>query len=259
VRDCKNSPNQKFIEYYDLRDCESAFNANQATDFMGGSLDIKYAFLQSKKDMTAPPARGGAALPRAPPAPSPRDEYRGTSRPPLQSSSRPDPRISVQPFDQYSNPSGPYVGATPPVYNPSYPSYGTQSSQLNLYPSASGYSSGNYNTVANGYSTNPLSSQNYSQSSDPRTDPNKVVLEQMSQYTQSLAQSASSNQSSYHPSQSSYQYPSLSMSVPTTSQVPAISNSTIPQSQAQLQQLVNMLLQQQQHQGSSQSYQNYRQ
>lgn len=50
VRDCKNSPNQKFVEFYDLRDCENAFNENQGAEFGGGILDIKYAFLHGKKD-----------------------------------------------------------------------------------------------------------------------------------------------------------------------------------------------------------------
>jgi hypothetical protein len=49
VRDCKNSPNQKFIEYYDLRDCEKAFEEALNAKYGEGTLDVKYAFLQKKQ------------------------------------------------------------------------------------------------------------------------------------------------------------------------------------------------------------------
>jgi len=48
VRDCRNSPTQKFVEYYDLRESEKAFNNANGKDFYKqGILDIKYAFVQS--------------------------------------------------------------------------------------------------------------------------------------------------------------------------------------------------------------------
>jgi RNA recognition motif-containing protein len=50
VRECKNSPNQKFVEFYDLRDCEKAYNDTQNAPFSGGTLDVKYAIVKGPKD-----------------------------------------------------------------------------------------------------------------------------------------------------------------------------------------------------------------
>jgi len=48
VRDCRNSPTQKFVEYYDLRDAEKALASANGNDFYDqGVLDIKYAFVQT--------------------------------------------------------------------------------------------------------------------------------------------------------------------------------------------------------------------
>eukprot|EP01119_Soliformovum_irregulare_P002150 TRINITY_DN1229_c0_g1_i4.p1 TRINITY_DN1229_c0_g1~~TRINITY_DN1229_c0_g1_i4.p1 ORF type:complete len:348 (-),score=103.04 TRINITY_DN1229_c0_g1_i4:19-1062(-) len=50
VRDCRNSSNQKFVEFFDLRDSEKAFAETNGSDFLGGTLDIRFAFVHSRKD-----------------------------------------------------------------------------------------------------------------------------------------------------------------------------------------------------------------
>lgn len=55
VRDCRNSPTQKFVEFWDLRDCQSVYDSQQGAPLLGGSLDIKFAHVQRpKKDETKP-------------------------------------------------------------------------------------------------------------------------------------------------------------------------------------------------------------
>lgn len=39
---------QKFVEYYDSRDCENAFKEAQKAEFNGGYFDIRHAFIQRK-------------------------------------------------------------------------------------------------------------------------------------------------------------------------------------------------------------------
>jgi RNA recognition motif-containing protein len=46
VRDCRNSPNQKFVEFFDLRDSERAYKEAHGRKLLGGVLDIKYGYLQ---------------------------------------------------------------------------------------------------------------------------------------------------------------------------------------------------------------------
>jgi hypothetical protein len=91
-----------------------------------------------------------------------------------------------------------------------------------------------------------------------RPDPNKVVLETMSQYAQSLASASNpSFQPTYQPS---YQGSQQSYQGTGPSSLPLLSNPSAPittasgaQSNQQLQQLVNILLAQQQ----SASFSNY--
>jgi hypothetical protein len=40
------SCSQKFVEYYDLRDCEKAFANAGGYSFGGGNLDVRYAYIQ---------------------------------------------------------------------------------------------------------------------------------------------------------------------------------------------------------------------
>eukprot|EP00029_Vermamoeba_vermiformis_P007110 TRINITY_DN297_c0_g1_i2.p1 TRINITY_DN297_c0_g1~~TRINITY_DN297_c0_g1_i2.p1 ORF type:complete len:388 (+),score=36.08 TRINITY_DN297_c0_g1_i2:98-1261(+) len=49
VRDCRNSPTQKFVEFWDLRDCQNVYDNQQGAPLLGGSLDIKFAHVQRPK------------------------------------------------------------------------------------------------------------------------------------------------------------------------------------------------------------------
>jgi len=209
---------------------------------MGGILDIKYAFLQRKEPPLSKSVRN-----ESPPRDEPRRAVARTSDY-RSSSSYDDFPTNVS---SYSLQSG---------YNNNYPyssyssqqSYPTRTVNPNNYSNSGSYSSPNYGSNYNNYGTTgyagtvpPLSpTQGYVPMERP--DPNKVVLETMSQYAQSLANASNS---SYQVNMPMNSVPVLS-NPSTTAAAPVTAGS---QSHQQLQQLVNLLLAQQQQLGTAPS------
>jgi len=216
VRECKNSPNQKFVEFYDLRDCAKAFEQSLNGPFMEGTLDVKHAFSQKKDGKPDTPrpestsSRGG------------RRDYPETSTYNYQGMASGYntgyPPVMMSPMGSYATSGGYY--AQPGAYDPSAASY--------LQPQG-------YGTPATG---NLDSHQ-------------KLMVDSLNQYTQSLSGSSvqpnlfSGGSQMVQPSAQSYSsaYQPVSRSMPAQSMQPVMQQQ--PQPSTQMQQIMYALLQQQ--------------
>jgi RNA recognition motif-containing protein len=49
VRPFRDTPNQRFIEYYDCRACQKAFDEMNGKLFKGGEIELKYCWDMSQK------------------------------------------------------------------------------------------------------------------------------------------------------------------------------------------------------------------
>jgi len=129
VRDCRNNPYIKFVDYYDTRHAEAALNALNQFNFQGATLEVEfalsYAQQQARKEQRmgiyqGPPEgpRGGGPPPRFQPSPPSRQwgqpEFRRDSydNGPMQPREQPpvDPYLGVGgglgPLSQYPQLAG---------------------------------------------------------------------------------------------------------------------------------------------------------
>jgi len=205
VRDCRNSPNQKFIEFFDVRAAQKAYDEKpENLQWESGTIDIKYAHLQRPKDSgVGKPSRkddrGRSPLRSAPYSPV---------RPPRYQQEEYNPNYpgSSTPLNNYPGSSAPlnnYPGSSTPLSN--YPgsstplnNYTATSTPLNIpstfFPQQSynaTSSIGNIRGMPNTYTLSSYPSI-YSQQlgslgiDQNQLDSQRLMLEQMSQLTQLL-------------------------------------------------------------------------
>ena len=80
VRYCPKSPGQKFVEFYDIRDCEHALDKLQGYKFLGGTIDIKYANERKRDPPTQNSGNSGNRRSSRSPSPSPPRRDRDSNR-----------------------------------------------------------------------------------------------------------------------------------------------------------------------------------